>query len=193
MKEKSDESYFKLSPENIQRLDSREGEKEYSRFQPTSKWLVSRRGRTFSRQSCADDYLDFPESLRSPSPSPFSLLKVPIAVTTLHVLLVLKLFFWWNQEKPGGGLSLFLEITKTETSLSVWVLGRPFKLANFYWRWSTHVSGCSIYTVFAPIRWICAVLSFLSIGPYIYLLTLKKKWFLLVVLVSSIIDEGWLK
>ena len=49
MKEKSDESYFKLSPENIQRLDSREGEKEYSRFQPTSKWLVSRRGRTFSR------------------------------------------------------------------------------------------------------------------------------------------------
>ena len=37
MKEKSDESYFKLSPGNIQRLDSREGEKEYSRFQPTSK------------------------------------------------------------------------------------------------------------------------------------------------------------
>ena len=80
-----------------------------------------------------------------------------------------------NQEKLGGGLSLFLEITKTETSLSVWVLGRPFKLANFYWRWSTHVSGCSIYTVFAPIRWIWAVLSFLSIGQYIYLLTLKIK------------------
>ena len=65
MKEKSDESYFKLSPGNIQRLDSREGEKEYSRFQPTSKWLVSRRGRTqivklFPPQSCADDYLDFP-------------------------------------------------------------------------------------------------------------------------------------
>ena len=129
----------------------------------------------------------FPESLRSPSPSPspFSLLKVPIAVTTLHVLLVLKLFFRWNQEKPGGGLSLFLEITKTETSLSVWVLGRPFKLANFYWRWSRHVSGCSIYTVFAPIRWIWAVLSFLSIGQYIYLLTLKIK-------MISIGGLGWL-
>ena len=86
----------------------------------------------------------FPESLRSPSPSPspspFSLLKVPIAVTTLHVLLVLKLFFWWNQEKPGGGLSLFLEITKTETSLSVWVLGRPFKLANFFFLRAVHKS-----------------------------------------------------
>ena len=70
MKEKSDESYFKLSPENIQRLDSREGEKEYSRFQPTSKWLVSRRGRTFSRQTCADDYLDFPWEPAVPVPIP---------------------------------------------------------------------------------------------------------------------------
>ena len=74
MKEKSDESYFKLSPENIQRLDSREGEKEYSRFQPTSKWLVSRRGRTFSRQSWTDGYLDFPWEPAVPVPVPVPVL-----------------------------------------------------------------------------------------------------------------------
>ena len=71
-----------VSREYLTFTDTREGEKEYSRFQPTSKWLVSRRGRTQNVKLFPASHAQmimwiFPESLRSPSPSPFSLLKVP--------------------------------------------------------------------------------------------------------------------
>ena len=69
-----------VSREYLTFTDTREGEKEYSRFQPTSKWLVSRRGRTQNVKPFPASHAQmiiwiFRESL--PSPSPFSLLKVP--------------------------------------------------------------------------------------------------------------------
>ena len=39
---------------------------------------------------------------------------------------------------------------------------------EYGWRRSIHVSGYSIYNVFAPIRWSWPILSFLFIGQYIY-------------------------
>ena len=80
MKEKKRWKLFQIVFQEYLCLVFREGEKEYPRFQPTSKWLVSRRGRTQNVKPFPASHAQmiiwiFRESL--PSPSPFSLLKVP--------------------------------------------------------------------------------------------------------------------
>ena len=82
MKEKSDENYFKWSPGNIQRLDSREGEKKILTFSANVKVTRFTLGRTQNFKLFPASHAQmiiwiFPESLRSPSTSLSSLLKVP--------------------------------------------------------------------------------------------------------------------